>query len=117
MDELPMAAGPAPCLRPEMREMVRFGLGVTGFTVMDTLRESADRFALGYVYGAGPLGYFQNASFLQNMLNLLTEPLHNVAVSRFSKLRDNLAELKRSWSAALSTVSIRFSAPPLRASL
>ena len=31
--------------------------------------------------------------------------LHNVAVSSLSKLRDNLAELKRSWAAALSTLS------------
>lgn len=86
--------------------MVRFGLGITGFTVMDGITKSADRLAIGYFYGPGPLGYFQNAFLLYaNVLSILTESLHNVAVSGLSKLKDNLNELKRSWSAGLTTVS------------
>lgn len=86
--------------------LVRFGLGITGFTVMDGITKSVDRLAIGYFYGAGALGYFQNAFLLYaNMLSILTESLHNVAVSALSKLRDNVEELKKSWAAALSTVS------------
>ena len=68
--------------------------------------EVGDRVAVGYFYGAGPLGYFQNAFLLyNNLLVILTESLHNIAVSGLSKLKDNVDELKRSWAAALSLVS------------
>ena len=100
-----------PHVSSETKELVGFGLGVTGFTVMDTLSRSADRIALGYFNGAGSLGYFQNAYLLyMNMLNIVTEPLHNIGVSSLTKLRDNMAELKRSWSAALSSMTF-FCAP------
>jgi PST family polysaccharide transporter len=35
----------------------------------------------------------------------MTEPLHNIAVSSLSKLRNNVEELKRSWTTALSSLS------------
>jgi polysaccharide transporter, PST family len=89
----------------EAREMVRFGMGVTGFTMTDYLAQSADRIALGYFFGAGQLGYFQNALLLYNNLLSIFTQLHDVAVSSLSKLRDNVDELKRSWSAALSSLS------------
>jgi PST family polysaccharide transporter len=95
-----------PRFTPDVTAMVRFGLGITGFTVTDTVVRSADRLAIGYFYGAAPLGYFQNAFLLYgNLLSILTESLHNVAVSGLSKLRNDLDELRRSWSTALSTVS------------
>ena len=100
-----------PRLTPDVKELVRFGAGVAGFTMTDYLARSADRVALGYFYGAGPLGYFQNAfTIYSNLLNILTEPLHNIAVSGLSKLRNDLDELKRSWTAALSSLSFVSSA-------
>ena len=94
-----------PRLTPELKEMVGFGMGVTGFTMTDYFARSADRIALGYFYGAGPLGYFQNAFLLyDNLLSLFTQ-LHDVAVSSLSKLRNAVDELKRSWAAALSSVT------------
>jgi PST family polysaccharide transporter len=95
-----------PRMTPAVKEMLRFGLGVTGFTMTDSVARSADRVALGYFYGAGPLGFYQNALLLyENILGLLTAPLHNVAVSSLSKLRNQVEALKRSWSAALSSVA------------
>lgn len=95
-----------PQVTPGVKDLVRFGLGVTGFTVTDNLARSADRLALGYFYGAGSLGYFQNAFLLySNLLNLLTEPLHNVAVSALSKIRSDLDQLRRSWASAVRTLS------------
>ncbi len=89
------------------RELVGFGLGVTGFTVMDTFSRSTDKVALGYFGGASSLGYFQNAYLLySNVLNIITEPVHNIGVSSLSKLRDNISQLKRAWSAALSLVAL-----------
>jgi PST family polysaccharide transporter len=94
-----------PRFTAELREMVRFGMGVTGFTMTDYLAKTADRISLGYFYGAGQLGYFQNAFLLyDNLLSLFTQ-LHDVAVSSLSKLRSDLAELRRSWAAALSALS------------
>jgi PST family polysaccharide transporter len=89
----------------EARELVGFGVGVTGFTVTDYLAQSADRIALGYLYGAGQLGYFQNALLLYNNLLSMFGQLHDVAVSSLSKLRNDVTELKRSWAAALSSLT------------
>jgi PST family polysaccharide transporter len=94
-----------PRLTREAREMVGFGLGVTGFTMTDYLARSTDRIALGYFYGAGPLGYFQNAFLLYDNMLSLSAQLHDVAAASLSKLRDRVDELKRSWAAALSSMS------------
>jgi PST family polysaccharide transporter len=96
--------------RPQMtqavRQMLRFGAGVTGFTMTDHLARSTDRVALGYFYGANALGFYQSAFLLyDNVLGLLTQPLHNVAVSSLSKVKDDVVELKRLWGAALSSLS------------
>jgi PST family polysaccharide transporter len=80
-------------------------MGVTGFTMTDYVAQSSDRVALGYFFGAGPLGYFQNAVLLYNNSLSFFGQLHDVAVSSLSKLRSNLDELRRSWAAALSTLS------------
>ncbi|MGE3876491.1 MAG: oligosaccharide flippase family protein [Parvibaculaceae bacterium] len=95
-----------PRFTPAVRELLGFGFGVTGFTMTDYVAKSADRLVIGYFYGAGPLGYFQNAfNIYSNLLSIMTESLHNVAVAGLSKLRDNIEELKRSWTAALSSLS------------
>ncbi len=95
-----------PRIDDEVKRMIRFGLGVTGFTLTDNAARSADRLALGYFFGAGTLGYFQNAMLLyNNLLSLLTESLHNVAISALSRLREDPAALKRSWASALSMVT------------
>lgn len=94
-----------PRFTPEVRELVGFGMGVTGFTLTDYVAQSADRVALGYLYGAGPLGYFQNALLLYNNLLSLFGQLHDVAVSSLSKLRSNVGDFKRSWAVALSSLS------------
>jgi polysaccharide transporter, PST family len=94
-----------PRLTPEVKELVGFGAGVTGFTMTDFLAQS-DRLALGYFYGAGSLGYFQNAFLVySNLLVIIAGSLHNVATSSLSKLRNNVDELKRYWVAALSLMS------------
>jgi PST family polysaccharide transporter len=96
----------APKVTPEVKKLVRFGSGVTGFAVTDAIAGSLDRVALGYFYGAGPVGFYQNAFLLySNVITVLTTSLHNVAVSGLSKLRDDADELKRAWFSALSLVS------------
>jgi PST family polysaccharide transporter len=95
-----------PRLNSDAKELVGFGMNVTGFTMTDYVARSADRISLGYIYGAGSLGYYHNAFLLyDNMLALLAYPLHGVAVASLSKLRDSVDELRRSWAAALSMLS------------
>lgn len=100
-----------PRISSDARELVGFGVGVTGFTMTDYLVKSADRLAIGYFQGAGPLGYFQNAfTIYSNVVAILTEAPHNIAASSLSKLRSDVEGLKRAWSTALSTLSF-FSVP------
>lgn len=95
-----------PQVTPEVKKLVRFGSGVTGFGVADTVAWSLDRAALGYFFGPGPVGYYQNAFLLfMNAINILTNSLHNVAISGLSKLRDNSDALKRAWFEGLSLVT------------
>jgi PST family polysaccharide transporter len=95
-----------PQLSSAAGELVGFGASVTGFTMTDYVAKSADRLAIGYFYGAGPLGYFQNAfNVYNNLLAILTEPTHNIAVSGLSKLRNNVDALRRAWATALSSLS------------
>lgn len=104
-----------PEIGDETKEMIGFGMRVTGFTVADYVARSADRVAIGYFQGPGPLGFFQNAfSIYGNLLNVLTDPLHNVVVATLSKLRSDLKELKRLWTTALSSLSF-VSAPAFAA--
>jgi PST family polysaccharide transporter len=100
-----------PRLTSEVKSMVRFGINVTGFTMTDFAGKSVDRVAIGYRTGAASLGYYQNAAFVyDNLIDIVVAPLHGVAVSALSKLRDNHAELRRCWAKALSTLAF-FSSP------
>ena len=95
-----------PKLTAGVKEMVKFGLNITGFTMTDYAGRAADRIGLGAKVGARPLGHYQNALFVyDNTLGLLSVSLHSVAVASLSKLRDNLPELRRAWANALSTVA------------
>lgn len=89
-----------------VKEMVRFGLNITGFTTADYVGRVADRVALGRKAGTAELGYYQNAFFVyDNALTLMAISLHSVAVASLSKLRNNVPELRRSWAKALSTLA------------
>lgn len=89
-----------------VKEMVRFGLNVTGFTMVDYVSRNADQVAVGKSDGEAALGEYRTSFFLyDNALGLLSVSLHSVAVAGLSKLQNNLVELKRAWSIALSTLA------------
>ena len=95
-----------PRLTAGVKEMIRFGLNVTGFTMADYVGRAADRVALGKKAGSVDLGFYQNAFYIyDNALSLMAISLHSVAVASLSKLRDNVSELKRYWAKALSTLA------------
>jgi len=94
-----------------VKEMLSFGLNITGFTITDYIAKSADRVALGYTTGPRDLGYYQNAFLVyDNALNVSSVSLHNVATATLTKLRGDVAALQRAWATALSSL-IYFGAP------
>jgi PST family polysaccharide transporter len=93
-----------------VKDLLKFGFNIIGFTMTDYVARSADRFALGYATGPRELGYYQNALVVYDNPIALFSSLHNVAVSSLSKLREDRAELTRSWSTALSSIAY-FAAP------
>jgi len=100
-----------PRMSAGVKEMLTFGTHVTIFAVTDAIGRSIDRIALGHTRGAEELGYYQNASALYDSPLGIFNSLHTVAVASLSKLKNNLDELRRTWSIALS--SLAFFAMPM----
>lgn len=95
---------PRPAITGGVSDMLKLGLGITGFTVADQISRSADRIALGRRSGSVQLGYYHNASFIyETLIEMLSTPLHIIAVTSLSKARDDLTELRRLWRKALAT--------------
>jgi polysaccharide transporter, PST family len=94
-----------PAVTSGVREMVRFGLYLSGFSLTEFVRRNCDRVVVGRGLGARALGYYQN-SFLvyDNVLDILVLCLHQVAVSGLSRLQHEPAALRRAWRKALSMV-------------
>jgi PST family polysaccharide transporter len=87
-----------------VKEMIRFGANLCGFTMSDFVSRNSDRVLVGRGLGARALGYYQNALFVyDNLLDVLVFPLHQVAVTSLSKLQNDLPALRRAWAKALAT--------------
>ncbi len=94
-----------PTITAGVREMVKFGCNLIGFSLTDFTSKNMDRIAIGSRFGPRGLGLYQNALLIYDNLLDLTFPLHGVAVVSLSKLLHNLEELRRSWAKALSTLA------------
>jgi polysaccharide transporter, PST family len=95
-----------PVLTAEVRQMLRFGVNLIGFTMSDFVARNGDRVAIGYRFGPEGLGLYQKALlFYENLLDVLTNPLHGVAVASLSRLRDDVVGLRRAWAKALSVLA------------
>ncbi|MBV8587362.1 MAG: oligosaccharide flippase family protein, partial [Verrucomicrobia bacterium] len=71
-----------------VKEMLKFGLHWIGYTGTDFIGKFADRVAIGRIAGPIDLGFYQKACLVyDNSLDLMTTPLHTVAMSGLSKLR------------------------------
>jgi PST family polysaccharide transporter len=89
-----------------VKEMVKFGSRWVGFSGTDFAGRYGDRIAIGYACGAIGLGYYQKACLVyENCLDLVSTAIYPVATAGFSKLRNNMEELWRSWAKAISTLA------------
>jgi polysaccharide transporter, PST family len=96
-----------------VKEMLKFGTRWAAFSGTDFAGKYSDRIAIGYAYGAIGLGYYQKACLIyDNCLELVTTAIYPVAAVGFSKLRNNLDELRSSWAKAISTLAF-FAMPAL----
>ncbi len=95
-----------PHFTKNVAHMIKFGVHWIGFSAADFVGKFADRIAIGYAHGALNLGFYQKACLIyDNSLDLFTSPLHSVAATGLSKLRDNPQALWRSWAKGLSTLA------------
>lgn len=95
-----------PTFTPGVKDMIRFGMNLMGYSISDYSGRASQRVAIGRGLGARTLGFYQNALLIyDNVMDLMVSSLHSVAVSGLSKLRSQPEELKRSWGSALATVS------------
>ncbi|MGE0385222.1 MAG: lipopolysaccharide biosynthesis protein [Gammaproteobacteria bacterium] len=90
--QLPLRAGWRPSLSfdpASVREIVRFGVNVTGGSFMWYLYTHADGFIVGRVLGAGVLGVYTIASqFANSVFKLLAASYNRVAFPAYTKLQD-----------------------------
>ncbi|GLH79949.1 lipopolysaccharide biosynthesis protein [Bradyrhizobium sp. SSBR45G] len=101
----PWRPGP-PLFDDDVKSMVKFGLHVVGFTVAYTLSRAVDRIALGLLYRADQVGYYQNAMNLyDNSVYAALNQTHAVGSSALSKLQSNPVALRQKYEAALSILA------------
>lgn len=85
--------------------LLRFGIHLVGYTILDFAGRSLDSVAIGRLYGERSLGYYRKALLIYDNSLDLTIALHSVASVSLSKLRGDPQELQRLWGRAISTLS------------
>ena len=94
-----------PTMTTAVREMIKFGINITGYSFIDFAGQNSDRVAIGRQYGADRLGHYQGAFMVYtNILNLATNSL-DVATGSLSKLVHDLNEFRRVWANALTALT------------
>jgi PST family polysaccharide transporter len=96
--------------------MVRFAGNTYGNFVVSYFSRNLDRILIGRFLGAAPLGYYDRAYHLSNVLpNQITSPLNGVAISAFSRLTAEPEKYRKNFFCVLSILA--FFGMPLSAAL
>lgn len=94
-----------PVFDKEVMSMVRFGLHVVAYLVLNCIARALDRIVLGLFYRPEAVGYYHNAVTLYDNYFAALSQLHNVASTTLSKLQSNPAALRQKYEAAISVMS------------
>ncbi|MEJ5296755.1 MAG: lipopolysaccharide biosynthesis protein [Armatimonadota bacterium] len=79
-----------------VREMLRFGGGLTGFNIVNYLTRNADNVLVGRFLGSEALGYYSRAySLLALPMRQINMPVTSVAVPALSRLRSQPERFRR----------------------
>jgi O-antigen/teichoic acid export membrane protein len=95
----------APVFDDEVFSMIRFGLHVVGFLVLNSVARAMDRIALGLFYRPEVVGYYHNAAILYDNYFTILNQMHSVASTALSKLQTNPTALRQKYEAALSVLA------------
>lgn len=95
-----------PSFDSELRAMVRFGMHVVGYSVVNSVTRAVDRVALGLYYRPSDVGSYHNALMLyeSSIVSALVQ-LHSVGSAALGKLQSNVAVLRQKYETALSTLA------------
>jgi PST family polysaccharide transporter len=96
--------------RPEftsaVRDMLKFGINITGSALSEFAGKSVDRIIIGRELGPKVLGYYQQSLFVySNLMDVFSMTFYQVAIVSLSKLQKEPEEFRRCWAKALSTVA------------
>lgn len=95
-------------VKRDVRQMLSYGSGWTGYRVVSWLGQQADRVLVGLLAGPAVLGLYHNArrwAFFPSFQ--LSTALSDVAVSTFSRVREDPARYRRYWRwGALTALAI-----------
>ena len=97
------------CWRPsplaklgEVRDLLRFGGGLTGFNITNFVARNGDNVIIGAALGSTPLGYYDRAYKLMLLpLQQINAPVSNVMVPLLSKLTDHPQRYRDAYLNAL----------------
>jgi len=90
-----------PRRRQQMRPLITFGLHLTATQLLTYATRNVDSIAIGRVWGAGPLGYYDRAFQLSVApLNQLNAPLSRVAIPVLSRVAQDPARYSRALQKA-----------------
>ena len=78
-----------------LKELINFGIPVTGNQLLSFLVRKSDDFFIGNVIGATPLGWYNRAYALMLLpIGNITSVLQNVLLSTWSKMQDDKPSIK-----------------------
>jgi len=95
-----------PSFTREIWQMIKMGLNIVGFFIVNYLAHNMDKTLIGWRLGADSLGYYDRAFQLSVMpVSLLAMPLHAVAVSTLSKLKHEPTEYSKYYINSLKILT------------
>jgi len=90
----------------EIKGMLRFGRGLTGFNIINYFARNADNVLIGYFCGASSLGLYNKAyNLLMLPLSQINTPLSNVAIPALSRLQKDPQKYSDAYYSALNIVA------------
>ncbi|MDW3207334.1 MAG: lipopolysaccharide biosynthesis protein [Alphaproteobacteria bacterium] len=89
----------------EIGDQIRFGTNATGAMLLGRFASSADKMAIGWLWGVGPLGLFERSQKLTMMpvVNICT-PLASVALPMLSRLVDEPDRYRTAYQAVAQRI-------------
>jgi O-antigen/teichoic acid export membrane protein len=95
-----------PVFDTEVRSMLRFGINVLSFSIINSVIGVADRIALSLYYPPSNVGLYQNSwNLFENAILFPFQHLHGVGSAGLSRLRSDPAALRQKYEATLSALA------------